>query len=192
MTTEVRGLAPQRPRYKREFVESDDYLLEPSWTGTRALAVLGPSPAFVGYDGDPVDAPRGLLEAIAAVSDCETGVLDGVIVPGFTTEPDLEFDGSGEAYQRRPVARDVYVVVDLLEVDGVSLLEAPLLERKRHLEGVVRPSPNVRLTPYLRRGMRAWRDTLAGQGFKRYVVKKVNSRYAPGQTTDDWLQIEKL
>ena len=86
----------------------------------------------------------------------------------------------------------IFAAFDLLEVDGESLLEVPLLERRRHLEGVLAPSPNVRLTPYMTRGLRSWRDTLQAQGFRRVVLKNWNSTYTPGRTTDDWLVIEKL
>jgi ATP-dependent DNA ligase len=155
------------------------------------LAVIGPAPAFIGDDA-PVEAPRELLEAIGAVADCAAGVLDGVIVRGLADESDLEMDAQGEAFQRPSMLRDVYVAFDLLEVDGTSLLDTPLLERKRHLAGVLRPSPNVRISPFVRRGMRAWRDTLVGQGFKQVIAKRVNSRYHAGTTNPDWLRIEKL
>ncbi len=191
-TTEVSGLIPQRPRFLREFAESSEYILEPCWDGTRALVAVGPSPSATGYGAAPVDVPRELLDAIVAVADCDSAVIDGVIVRDFLQEADLEGGDGDDAYQRRAQPRDVFVAVDLLEVDGVSLLDAPLLERKRHLAGMLRVSPNVRLSPFVRRGMRAWRDTLQGQGFKRFIVKKVNSRYRPGETNDDWLQIDKL
>lgn len=192
--TAARRLEPRRPRFVRDFAESAEYILEPSWEGTRALAVIAPeNRAFIGYGGDSVDAPRGLLDAIAAVIDCESAVLDGVIVHSFADEAELEPGSTAEeAYQRPPVAREIFVAVDVLEVDGESLVDVPLLERKRHLAGLLRPSANVRLSPYVARGMRAWRDTLAGQGFKRFIVKRINGRYAPGESKQDWLQIEKL
>jgi ATP-dependent DNA ligase len=68
----------------------------------------------------------------------------------------------------------------------------PLLERKRHLEGLVAPSRNVRLTAFVTRGLRSWRDTLAGLGFKRVVLKDWNSTYSPGQTASSWLVLDKL
>ncbi len=192
--TASRPLAPRRLRSVREFAESADWILEPSWEGTRALAVVGPSErSFIGYGGEAVDAPRELLDAIAAVAECESAVLDGVIVHTFADESELEPGASsGEAFQRAASPRQVYVAVDLLEVDGTSLVDAPLLERKRHLAGLLRPSTNVRVSPYVRSGMRAWRDTLTGQGFKRFVVKRINSRYPAGDGKDDWLQVEKL
>lgn len=191
-TNEVQNLSPQRPRFAREFAETSDYILEPSWRGTRVLAVVGPRPAFIGYGGEPVDGPRGLLDAIAAATESDRAVIDGVIVHEFNEESALEADAQGEAFLRRAPARDVFVAVDLLEVDGMSLVDSPLLERKRHLASVLRTGPSVRISPYVRRGMREWRETLSEQGFKRYIVKRVNSRYRAGESNDDWLQIEKL
>ncbi len=191
-TNEVQSLSPQRPKVVRVFAETADYILEPSWRGTRALAVVGQRPSFIGYGGEAVGAPRELLDAVAASADCDACVLDGVIVQGFSDETELEADARGDAYQRRLPSRDVYVAVDLLEVDGVSLVDAPLLERKRHLASVLRPGPHVRISPYVRRGMRSWRETLEEQGFKRYIVKRVNSRYRAGESNDDWLEIEKV
>jgi bifunctional non-homologous end joining protein LigD len=190
---EVSNLAPQRPRFLREFSESPDYLLEPAWNGRRALIAVGPAPTATGYEGKPVDAPRELLDAIVAVTNADEALLDGIFVGGFLDEPDLEAGADDqEAFVRPAAPREVFVVVDLLEVDGESLLDVPLLERKRQLAAIVRASQNVRLTPFVRRGFRSWRDTLEAQGFKQFVVKKVNSRYRPGETNDDWLQVQKL
>ena len=42
------------------------------------------------------------------------------------------------------------------------------------------------------RGLRAWRETLTGLGFKRVVLKDWNSPYSPGQTASSWLVVDKL
>jgi len=170
-------LAPQRPRYVRERAEPSGHILEPEWKGVRALVRVGHTgPRFIGYDG-PVDGPRELYDAIVADTRSSTAILDGVMVDGFLDEAELEMDPQGNA---------------LLEVDGESLMEVPLLERRRHLEGVLTPSLNVRLTPYVSRALRSWRDTLATQGFRRVVLKNWNSVYAPGGENSDWLVVEKI
>jgi ATP-dependent DNA ligase len=192
MTVFEADLAPQRPRYVRERSEPGGHLLEPEWKGLRALVRIGHGePHFVGYAGT-VDGPRELYEAIVADARCATAVLDGVLVQDWHDERDLEVDPEGNAFVRQPGGRMIYAAFDLLEVDGESFLGVPLLERKRHLEGLLASSLNVRLTPFVTRGLRAWRDTLAGQGFGRVVLKNWNSVYAPGQTNDSWLVVEKL
>ena len=193
MRTEVGAdLVPQRPRYVRERPEPERHILEPDWPGTRALVRIGhDGPRFVGYAG-PVEGPRELYEAIVADARCETAVIDGVLVPDWQDEQELEVDAEGNAFQRQASGRRVFAAFDLLEVDGESLLDVPLLERKRHLEGLLQPSPNVRVTAYVTRGLRSWRDTLELQGFRRVVLKAWNSAYAPGQSNDDWLVTDKV
>lgn len=185
-------LAPQRPRYVRERAEPERHILEPEWLGIRALARVGHSgPRFVGYSG-PVDGPRELYDAIGAEARCDTAIIDGVLVGDWRDEQELELDPAGNAITRQPGGRHVFAAFDLLEVDGESLLDVPLLERKRHLEGLLQPSLNVRLTSYVTRGLRSWQDTLQTQGFRRVILKAWNSTYAPGQMNDDWLVMDKI
>jgi ATP-dependent DNA ligase len=185
-------VAPQRPKPVREQAELPHHILEPAWEGTRVLVRIGhPGPRFVGYDG-PVDGPRELFDAIQAEAHCTSAILDGVLVTNWEDDRDLEVDPQGNAFTREMPRRQIFSAFDLLEVDGETLVGVPLLERKRHLEGLVTPSQNVRLTPYVSRGLRAWRDTLTGLGFKRVVLKEWNSPYSPGQTATSWLVVDKL
>jgi bifunctional non-homologous end joining protein LigD len=185
-------LAPQRPKPVREQAELPSHILEPAWEGTRVLVRIGhDGPRFVGYDG-PVDGPRELFDAIRAETHAGSAILDGVLVTNWEDDRDLEVDPQGNAFTRELPHRQIFSAFDLLEVDGDPLLAVPLLERKRHLEGLVTPSPNVRLTAYVTRGLRAWRETLMGLGFKRVVLKSWNSPYSPGQTASSWLVVDKL
>lgn len=185
-------LAPQRPKPVREQAELPNHILEPAWQGTRVLVRIGhDGPRFVGYDG-PVDGSRELFDAIQAETRCTSAILDGVLVTNWEDDRDLEVDPQGNAFTRESPRRQIFSAFDLLEVDGDPLLGVPLLERKRHLEGLVTPSPNVRLTAYVTRGLRAWRETLTGLGFARVVLKDWNSPYSPGQTASSWLVVDKL
>jgi len=186
------ALAPQRPKPVREQAELPSHILEPAWEGIRVLVRIGQGgPRFVGYDG-PVDGPRELFDAIQAETHAGSAILDGVLVADWTDDRDLEVDQEGNDVRRDAPRRQIFSAFDLLEVDGDPLLGVPLLERKRHLEGLVTPSPNVRLTAYVTRGLRAWRETLTGLGFKRVVLKDWNSPYSPGQTASSWLVVDKL
>ena len=185
-------LAPQRPRYRRERTEPEGWILEPEWAGRRALVRIGhPEPHFVGYAG-PIDGPRELYDAISSEVLCASAVIDGVLVDDFEDERELEIDPDGNAFVRQVAPHTIFTAFDLLEVDGQSFLNVPLLERKRHLEGVLRPSPNVRLTAYRGRDLRSWRETLLEQGFRRAVLKDQNSIYSPGAVNDSWLVVEKI
>ena len=82
-----------------------------------------------------------------------------------------------------------FVAVDLLEVDGSELLDVPLLERKRLLEGVVAESDLLRVGPYVRPPVQTWFRSWSAIGFLEAAFKAANSRYRPGVVNDDWTTI---
>jgi ATP-dependent DNA ligase len=79
-----------------------------------------------------------------------------------------------------------FVAVDLLEVDGTDLLDVPLLERKRLLDGVLRVSDLVRVGLYVRPPVGPWLVSWRSIGFKRIALKAQNGRYVPGTDAEDW------
>jgi hypothetical protein len=82
------------------------------------------------------------------------------------------------------------VVVDLLWLDGQWLLDVPLLERKRVLESIVPSEQLVRPGPYVRQPIDSWIGSWRAQGFRGMTFKAANSRYRPGETSDEWTLAE--
>jgi ATP-dependent DNA ligase len=82
------------------------------------------------------------------------------------------------------------VVVDLLWLDGEWLLDVPLLERKRVLESVVQPNPLVRSGLFVREPIGSWMVSWRAQGFRAMTFKAANSRYRPGETANDWTEVQ--
>lgn len=83
----------------------------------------------------------------------------------------------------RPIA---FVAVDLLSIDGASLLDVPLLERKRLLDGALRTGELVRITPFVRPPIGTFVATWRALGFGALAFKAANSRYLPSGRNDDW------
>jgi hypothetical protein len=80
-----------------------------------------------------------------------------------------------------------FVAVDLLWLDGQSLVDIPLLERKRLLDSVLTRSKVVRVTPFIRpssapRTLVTW-GTL---GFEDLCWRAANSRYLAGEENPGW------
>src|SRR5205807_7081178 len=141
-------LLPQRPRSVRERAERHGHILEPAWTGTRVLVRVGhPEPHFLGYGG-VVAGPRELYDAIVAETQCNTAIIDGVLVNDWKDESELEVDDQGIAYTRQFGGRQIFAAFDLLEDDRASLFEISLLERRRHLDGFLAPCLRLRITSY--------------------------------------------
>ena len=79
--------------------------------------------------------------------------------------------------------RVAFVAIDLLRLDGDSLLDVPLLERKRLLDSVVAPSDLVRVGAYVRPPLQTWISTWRRLGFVGLSYRAANSRYHPARST---------
>lgn len=78
------------------------------------------------------------------------------------------------------------VAIDLLWIDDDSLIDVPLLERKRLLEAAIAESDLVRVSPHVRPPIEAWYGQWRAFGFREVAVRDANSRYRPGERSDAW------
>ena len=127
--------------------------------------------------------------------------LDSVKSPGdrvkhiFIGESPLT--GKRQALQqadeaRIPVPGDepaAFVATDLLWIDGQSLLDIPLLERKRVLESALDERELVRRTMVVRPPVESWFAQWRALGFEEVTFKGANGRYRPGTVAEDWTVI---
>ncbi len=199
-----------------------DPLIEPMWSGLRALASIdGADVALADETGEPIGDHADVVEALAESAAAERLVIDGFL----TRLPDR--DGSGvyvalddlptssqlagrslmgirrtrvdEVARAKEAARaarsfgpeDVvtFVAIDLLWLDGESLLDVPLLERRRVLESVLVESDLVRRGVFVRHPIDAWIGSWRALGFTELTFKAANSRYRPGTASDEWVSI---
>jgi bifunctional non-homologous end joining protein LigD len=188
-----------------------DAIIEPSWGGVRVLARFdGTSTKLT--DDEGVDCTvefARVADAITAAAQAGEMILEGFL----TVEPtqptagqkvgDLETPTTGQMMKQflggsravriatperhldpdRPIA---FVAVDLLSVDGSPLLDIPLLERKRILDGALGTSELVRITPFVRPPIGSFLETWRSAGFTALAYKSANSRYRPAERNDDW------
>ena len=97
-------------------------------------------------------------------------------------EPDFallqaRIKGRGVAAEPTPF---VYEVFDLLHLDGRSLLDEPLEERRRLLAGVLRPDPRVRLSEHIEADGIAFFEAARARGLEGIMAKDRRSPYVPG------------
>ena len=220
--SDPREWRPQTVKRGRYVPQVVDPILEPLWSGTRVLAYYSDSPnedewgsveVIDEYGDDAIlDAPQAFDQLRRSVNAREA-VIDGVITSeataggentaigmfptvnpikkfflGGTPETDVKYEPRGP---RREGVR-AFVAVDLLSVDGEPIFDAPLLERKRVLEGLLEQSELVRLSPWARPPVRSWFNTWRSAGFRGLIMKASNSRYRPGEETTEWALVERM
>jgi len=195
---------PQLPVEANAEVLSVEWLFEPLWPGRRVVARASNGRVELTDDrGEPLDdhdemhdAPAVLAAAILA----RDAVVDGV----WTAQPFVG-DGSparawAETLETEGLAEEIpdplenerrraFVAVDLVELDGEPLGEIPFQERRRLLESIIEEGVQVRLSPVVKQPLAGWLVGWRANGFTHYIAKHMNSRYRPGERTEDWLKL---
>jgi bifunctional non-homologous end joining protein LigD len=191
------GAQASRPRRKYkpmlatladEVPKGPDWLYEVKWDGYRAIGDVRGSETTLTSRNDN-DLTRRFESVAREVSkavktpDC---VLDGEV---------CALDEQGRAtfsamQQGKPGTRYVYAVFDLLEVEGESLIDLPLTERRKRLEALLdRRNQVVQLSEAFDDGEALFRAALE-QKFEGIVAKRRDSRYEPGRRSRNWLKIK--
>ena len=196
---------PQLPMEANAEVLSVEWLFEPFWPGERLLARADGGRVLLTDElGEPLtdaddtmaDAPGILAAAILA----DAAVVDGV----WTMQPFVGDGSPARAWAETLVTeglaeeiadpleterRRAFVAVDLVELDGEPLHDVPFQERRRLLESVIDESVRVRLSPVVKQPLAGWLVGWRANGFTHYIAKHMNSRYRPGERTEDWLKL---
>jgi bifunctional non-homologous end joining protein LigD len=84
----------------------------------------------------------------------------------------------------------VYMVFDLLYLDGSDLTSLPLQERRRLLEETIVPSERIRISPSTEGTGKALYAAAAEQGLEGIMAKRLSSVYVPGARSKDWLKVK--
>jgi len=177
----------------------DGWTYEPKWDGVRVIVAReGDDLELHSRDGKPLlryfPELRGpLLERLP-----RRAIVDGEIV--LPLNGALDFDAlqarihpAASRVERLAVETPTRVVLfDVLGVDGGSVLEAPLSERRGLLADLLRgDSPLVIRTPWTERAEQAadWFRRFEGAGLDGVVAKRADQAYLPGKR--GWTKIKR-
>ena len=147
------------PRSPTKPFDDDDWLYEIKWDGFRVQAVV--------YDGKVRIWTRNLNDAAAYFPKLLSPPTLDRREPGHRRwrgrgarrgRPAGLQPAPDQARRQEHRAGSCYQAFDLLYLDGRSLLDVPLEDRKRLLRSVLKEHPRVRLR-VARRAARAWRST---------------------------------
>lgn len=191
-----------------------DPLIEPLWVGIRALAAVDHEGAVVVDDvGAPVAGIETIVESLVAGVRASGLVVDGFLtkqaiqggIAVYQWSDEMPTMGSFIGLRRNRAVDTLalreealeaktfkaedeisFVATDLLWLDDTSLLDVPLLERRRLLESVLEESDIVRIGAFIRPPIASWVGSWRAQGFTGLTWKAANSRYLPGEANPDW------
>ena len=193
-------LEPMLANLAARAFDDTGYLFEPKWDGVRAMAVCDEETRLVSRTGRDVTATypelTRLHERLVAIG----AILDGEIVALDRGRPSFErlqgrinLSNDHDIKRAAKAAPVSYIAFDLLYLDGRSLTERPLEERKQHLDELVVPSEFVRVSSPSVRGTGVdLSEAARASGLEGIVAKKLGSPYRPGRRSGEWLKIKVI
>jgi bifunctional non-homologous end joining protein LigD len=174
--------------HELNFEKSKNWIYEIKWDGYRVICNHSSTETTLySRNGISFDSKfPELLENLkslpkSAILDGEVVVLDKNGSPRFQWLQHYEDDPKGDL---------IYMVFDLLYLDGHSLTHLPLIERKELLETLVEDIPMVRFSSHIEGKGKAFFKEAVGKGLEGIIGKKANSFYHPGVRTEDWLKFK--
>ena len=201
---------------RRNARDISDPIIEPMWRGDRVIVVGGGDDVGVyDTDGAPfMGEIDTIVQHLRTAVLAEEVVVDGYLTHQATPQvgtvylAGVELPTVGQMTSQMLVGRGLsaramtrlegdapeedknnplaFVAVDLIVLDGESLVDIPLLERKRQLDSVIRETDVVRHGAYIRPPVDTWLASWRSLGFHELAYKAANGRYTPGEINPTW------
>lgn len=173
-----------------EVFDREGWLFETKWDGYRAIASVQDHEVAL-YSRNQLPFNKDYPTIVSAVEKISHNVvLDGEIVimnksktSSFQALQNFKTTGKGNL---------VYVVFDLLHLDGHELQEMPLIDRKSLLEDLVKKINDKRIqysAHIATKGSTLFKKAKQ-YGWEGIVAKKADSTYEEGARTLSWLKMK--
>ena len=169
--------------------DSKDWIYEIKWDGYRAVADLtGDDIALYSRNGkDFTHKYPVLVTALQGLG--HSAILDGEIVvlneKGF---PDFQ---KIQNYENNQGFTIQYNVFDLLSLNGQTLYDLPLIQRKALLKELLGETGDViKYSDHIEEKGTAFFEAAISKDLEGVMAKKADSLYYPGKRTSEWLKIK--
>ncbi len=184
--------------------DDDGWAFELKWDGIRAIGYVdGGRIRITSRNGNDLSGSFPELRALGEHFGSHQAVIDGEIV-AFDDEGRPRFQRlqprihAADPHKARRLAAEqpvVYVLFDLLYLDGESLVAQPYDERRRRLEALgLTSAPEIAWTVSPRFDgpgadiLRASQE----QGLEGVVAKRRDSPYLPGKRSPTWTKVKNI
>jgi bifunctional non-homologous end joining protein LigD len=174
------------------------WLFEPKWDGVRVIARASSGQvSLTSRAGNDVTAGYPELAGIGPALEPHSAVLDGEVV-AFNDKGHPSFERlQSRMHVRNPAPSllaavpVLYVVFDLLWVDGELITGLPLTERRGRLDELGLKGPAWQTSVRIDQAPDdAMLDTCRAAGLEGYMGKQASSVYIPGRRTKAWTKVK--
>ena len=183
-------IKPMLAKLHNQPFDDPGWIYEIKWDGYRAVAEINKKDIRL-YSRNGISFKERYPAVYEALKKIKVDVvLDGEIVA---------FDKKGkprfqliQQYAQNPGVPICYYVFDCLYVNGKSIENKPLVERKKILEGILPDDNIVKYCDHLATKGKAFFSALKKKGLEGMIAKHADSTYKEGVRTADWLKVKHV
>jgi bifunctional non-homologous end joining protein LigD len=179
----------------------EGWAAEVKWDGVRAIAYCQPGRVELQTRNlNVVTAQYPEVRRLSRQLGARNAVLDGELVafdeqgrPSFERLQQRIHQTDANVVRRRMKSHPVtYVLFDLLHLDGHDLTAEPYRRRRELLEGLGLQGERWQTPGYSIGHAAELLAASAEQGLEGIVLKRLDSRYAPGKRSGAWLKVKTV
>ncbi len=181
--------------------ENGRWAYEIKWDGVRAIGYgQGGRVRLESRNGNDITPRYPELRELGRALGSHEVVLDGEVVafdeqgrPSFQRLQGRMHLASERAVRRKSVEEPVvYIVFDLLHLDGRSLLADPYEERRARLSELGLAGSAWQTPAHHIGDGAALVEAARGQGLEGVVAKRLDSPYTPGRRSPGWIKVKNV
>jgi bifunctional non-homologous end joining protein LigD len=190
-TLKNEAFAPQLAKLGDKPPEGPQWLHELKWDGYRLVTTVVDGKVRI-WSRNAIEWTAKVPEIASAIEQLglKSAALDGELIAGSGTQEDfnlLQATLSGEQSGAL-----VYVLFDLLHVNGIGIDAAPLVQRKHLLAEILDdPPPHLALSTHILGDGEAAYALASERRFEGIISKRADHPYRPGRG-DDWRKTKCL
>ncbi len=167
-----------------------DWIYEIKWDGYRAIAEIGKNATrLYSRNGLSFEADYPLIyEELSKIK--KEAIIDGEIValdargkPAFQLIQQYEQNGDV------PIC---YYVFDCLSVNGKSIEDKPLTERKKILRSILPKSDVIKYSDHVEERGKDFFKAVKKKGLEGMIAKRAEGSYKEGYRSADWLKVKNI
>jgi DNA ligase D-like protein (predicted ligase)/DNA ligase D-like protein (predicted 3'-phosphoesterase) len=193
----MNAYSPMLARPAERPFDDPSWVFEVKWDGIRAIAYVGETLSVRSRNDQELLGKFPELEELKSLT--EDAVLDGEIVVMRDGSPDFraaarrnKLTNPSEIDEARAASPATYIVFDIMEKDGVNLIDRPLQKRLEILKAAVKQGRYVALSAPIKEHGVDYYEAAVRRGLEGVVAKRLSSTYQPGARSSDWLKVKRV
>jgi bifunctional non-homologous end joining protein LigD len=195
-------LVPMLAKLSSQLPDDDgNWAYEIKWDGVRALAYSVPGRLHLeSRNRNDISASYPELRALNRALSSHRAILDGEIVafgedgrPSFgRLQSRMHIASESAARRRAKEVPVVYLIFDLLWLDGHSLMDRPYAQRRARLQELQLQGASWQTPDHVVGDGAAVLEASRANGLEGIVAKRLDGAYLPGRRSQNWLKLKNV